>query len=224
MSAPRADIGRAALHPQRLAGRAIDNPGLVESILAGLSCTTPRVKYGCARTLRFLSETRPDVLYPRFDDFARLLDHENHILQWDAAMVLSRLAGVDAGNKFAAIFEKYFAPISGPVMITAATVIRGGPLIARAKPAWADRVAARVLKVGRARYQTAECRNVAIGHAILALEDIFGLLRRPAAVVRFVRGQLKNPRAATRRKAERFLKRFSPSAKSHPTSRRRPGR
>jgi hypothetical protein len=79
-------------------------------------------------------------------------------------------------------------------------------IIAQAKPHLADRIAAEVLKVGKARYQTAECRNVAIGHAILALGDILPLLREPAPIVRFVRTQIRNSRPATRKKAEQFLK------------------
>jgi hypothetical protein len=64
---------------------------------------------------------------------------------------LSQLARVDAEDKFTAIFDKHFAPIRGPVMITAAHVIRGGARIAAAKPHLADRIAAEVMKVDRGR-------------------------------------------------------------------------
>jgi hypothetical protein len=207
MSASLAPIQRAALNPQLLAQRAILNPSLLPQITKGLEADKPRVKYGCAKALRLLSQERPDVLYPHFGFFARLLDHENKILQWDAAFVLSQLARADAQDQFAAIFEKYFAPIAGPVMISAAQAIQGGARIAQAKPELADRVAAEILKVGRARYQTPECRNVAIGHAITALASILPLLNDPAPTMRFVRGQTRNSRPATRRKAEQFLRR-----------------
>ena len=102
-------------------------------------------------------------------------------------------------------------------MITAANVIRGGARIAQAKPHLADRIAAEVLKVSRARYQTAECRNVAIGHAILALGDVFDLLNNPRRVLHFVRKQIKNSRPATCKKAAQFLKRVQSRAKDFPT-------
>ena len=174
--------------------------------MEGLGAEPARVKYGCARVLRILGEKHPDLLYPRFDFFVRLLDHPNQIFQWEAVRVLSQLARVDAEDKFAGIFDKYFAPIRGPVMITAANVIRGGARIAAAKPHLADLIAAEVLKVDRARYQSPECRNVAIGHAIVALGDFFELLQHPAPALRFVRRQIKNARPATRKKAEQFLK------------------
>jgi hypothetical protein len=96
-------------------------------------------------------------------------------------------------------------------MITAANVVRGGPAIVRAKPHLADKIAGEILKVGRAHYATAECRNVAIGHAIIAFSEFYDLLRKPAPVLGFVRRQLKNSRPATRKKAKRFLKRFQSS-------------
>jgi len=206
MTAPLARMSRLALNPVQLARMAIRNPRLFAEIAEGLKADKPRVKYGCAKALRLISEQRPDALYPHFDFFVRLLDHENKILQWDAAFVLSHLARVDDDDKFAAIIDRYFAPVVGPVMITAANVIQGGARIAQAKPHLADRIAAEVLKVAKARYRTPECRNVAIGHAILALGDLLPVLCHPARVVQFVRRQTRNSRPATRKKAEHFLK------------------
>jgi len=206
MNASLARVSQTASDSRQLARRVIKDPRLLEKVMEGLGSEKARVKFGCAKALRLLGETRPDLLYPRFESFVRLLDHPNKIFQWEAAGVLSQLARVDAEDKFTAIFDKYFAPIRGPVMITAANVIRGGARIAAAKPHLADLIAAEVLKVDRARYQSPECRNVAIGHAIVALGDFFELLQHPAPALRFVRRQIKNARPATRKKAEQFLK------------------
>ena len=205
MTARLAHIHRAALSTPSLVRQAMRNPRRLPEIIRGLHADKPRIKYGCAKALRLLSEQRPDLLYPHFDFFVGLLDHPNTILQWDAAFVLSHLVRVDRQDQFAAIFPKYFAPIPGPVMITAANVIQGAARIAHAKPPLADRIAAQVLKVATARYATAECRNVAIGHAIVGLGQMLPLLRRPAPVVQFVRRQARNPRPATRKKALWFL-------------------
>jgi hypothetical protein len=208
MTAPLARIRQAASNPPQLARKAIRNPHLFPELAEGLKADKPRVKYGCAKALRIISGQRPDLLYPHFDFFVRLLDHENKILQWDATFILSHLARVDTDRKFTAIFARYFSPIPGPVMITAAHAIQGGARIAQAKPRLADRIAAEVLKVATARYQTPECRNVAIGHAIVALGAILPLLRHPTPAVQFVRKQIRNRRPATRKKAEQFLSRI----------------
>ncbi len=208
-------LGRKGVDPERITDRMLKNPPLLDELVEGLQAEAARVRFGCAKILRLVAERQPGLLYPRFDFFVRLLDSENKIFQWEASFVLSHLARVDRENKFDAIFERYFAPIPGPVMITAANVIGGAARIALAKPHLADRIAAEVLKVERARYQTAECRNVAIGHAILSFAAFFGALGAKAPVVKFVQRQLKNSRNATRKKAEQFLKRNGESTNAH---------
>ncbi len=216
MSTSRPLIGSAASNPQQLAAKVSRNPQLLADVIEGLNAEAARVRFGCAKVLRILSAERPDLLYSHFDFFVRLLDSENKIFQWEAAFVLSHLARVDVDDRFAGLCEKYFSPISGPVMITAANVIQGGARIARTKSHLADRIGAEILKVSRARYQTAECRNVAIGHAILALGEFLDLIRKPAPVVRFVRKQINNSRPATRKKADQFLKRAQRRAQASP--------
>jgi hypothetical protein len=207
MAIPLAQLGKAVSNPRGLARRAIQNSDWLEALIQGLESDTARTKYGCAKALRVVAEARPDVLYPRFDFFVSLLEGDNKILQWEALFVLSRLARVDAGNRLEGVFERYFAAIPGPVMITAANAIRGGAEIAMAKPELADRIAREILKVEKARYQTPECRHVAIGHAIVALGEVLDRLDNLEAVMAFVRKQVRNPRPATRKKAEQFLKR-----------------
>lgn len=180
----------------------------LEPLIAGLSSPDARRRFGSAKKLRTIAAEHPELLYPFFDVFVALLEIENKILQWEGSIVLSHLARVDTQNKFRGIFKRYFAPVSGPIMISAANVINGAARIAKAQPALADRIAVEVLKVRRARYATVECRNVAIGHAITAFGEFFDLLRTPRPVIAFVRGALRNPRPATAKKAARFLKKL----------------
>jgi hypothetical protein len=155
-----------------------------------------------------LSERAPDLIYPHFDFFARLLQHENGILRWNAMLILGNLAAVDGERRTERIVDEYLAPILGPRLIDAANTIRGATAMAAAKPHLADRIAARILKVERANYATPECRNVAIGHAIRSFERLFPILAGKRGVQRFVARQIGNPRNATRKKAERFLRKW----------------
>jgi len=175
---------------------------------AGLDAPAARVKFGCLKDLRRLSEEAPQLLYPDFDRFARLLDHPNSIYRWNAAHILANLARVDRSRKLAPLLDKFLRPIGGAQMIGAANVIQAAAVIAAAQPRLADALAAGILTVDRAKYETEECRNVAIGHAIQSLDRFFELIPRQRAVVSFVRRQLDNPRPATRRKAEKFLKKW----------------
>jgi hypothetical protein len=217
MATPLARLGQAASNPRQLARKAMKNPRWSEELTRGLDADKARIKYGCAKGLHSVSEERAEWLYPQFDVFVRRLDRENKILQWGAALVLSQLARIDSDDKFTAIVDKHFSPIVGPVMITAANVIRGGARIAQAKPHLADRIAAEVVKAARACHQTPECCNVAIGHAILGLGDFFDLLNNPRPVLQFVLKQIENSRRATSRTAEQFVKRVQSRAENLPT-------
>jgi len=194
-----------AASPETTARRVVRHPDLLPEIFAGLGAESARVKYGCLKALRLISEKRPDILYPEIGRLFRLLDSENNIMKWGAIIMVGNLAGVDAEGKIDEILDRYLQPISGHVMIAAANVIHGAGRIAQAKPQFADRIAQALLRVEVANYQTAECRNVALGHAIKSLALFFAQLRQPQPMVDFVRRQLDNPRNAVRKKAAKFF-------------------
>jgi hypothetical protein len=59
-----------------------------------------------------------------------------------------RNKGTHTQGRFERSFDRFFAPIPGPALIPAATVIGAGADIARARPELAGRIAAEILKVG----------------------------------------------------------------------------
>ena len=187
-------------------------PDLVQAAIDGVGSPTGRARLGASKVLRDLSGQSPDLIYPHFDFFAGLLGSPNHILKWNATLTLASLATVDRDGRLDQIMDAYLAPISGPNMIDAANAIRGAAVIALAKPYLAPGIAARILAVERASYATAECRNVAIGHAIRAFDQIFDAAGGQREVLRFVNRQTENPRPATRAKARRFLRKRSSGA------------
>ena len=100
-------------------------------------------------------------------------------------------------------------PLRGPALIAAANVVVGAAHIAAAKPKLADKIATALRTVSRARYKTAECKNVALGKVVEALDGFFEHVQDREPVLRFVRRLRDNPRPATRKKAERFLTRWT---------------
>jgi hypothetical protein len=76
------------------------------------------------------------------------------------------------------------------------------------EPYLVDTIARHILEVERATYATPECRNVALGHAINSLDRLFPIIAGKRAIQLFVSRQMGNTRAATRKKAERFLRKW----------------
>ncbi len=94
-------------------------------------------------------------------------------------------------------------------MITASNVVKGAPKIAKSKPALTERVTRELLKVEKAKYQTDECRNIALGITIKSFEQFFDQIEDKAAVIKLIKKQLNNSRNATKKKAADFLKKYN---------------
>jgi hypothetical protein len=191
---------------QAIANLGTGRAAALPELFAGLKADKARVKYGCLKALRAISEEQPEVLYPEFDRIAALLDIESVILRWGAIIIIGNLAAVDTEEKIGPMLERYLAPIAGKVMITAANTVGGAGKIARAKPRFADRIVRVQLQVESATYQTPECRNVALGHVVKSLDLFFEHISDPKPVMAFVQRQLNNSRNAVKKKAAAFLK------------------
>jgi hypothetical protein len=182
---------------------------VIEELLDALHSPKPRIRYGAAKALRQCSVETPQQLYPHFDRFVELADGENTILRWTSQRILGNLAAADRDGRCDAVLDRFLAPILRHQLIDASNTIASAGQMARAQPHLADRIAAQFLKVSRATYATPECRNVAIGHALRELNGFLQHVSNRRQVLAFARRQLDNPRAPTRRCAERLLARWS---------------
>lgn len=202
------EIARKETDLEKTVDKVMKKPELLSEVFEGLGSDKARIKYGCVKVLRLISEKKPEILYPRMDFFSDLLDSDNNFLKWGAIHTIANLVAADSERRFEVIFDKYFAPIPGPELIPAGNVIGGAAKIALAKPELSDRIAKEMLKVEKAKYKTAECRNVAMGHAIKSFDLFFDQIKDKEPVIKLIKKQLKNTRNATRKKAERFLKKW----------------
>jgi hypothetical protein len=204
VSAKGADIGA-------LADQLIKNSESIPKLIDALKTEESSKKYAYEKVLRFVSAKQPALIYPYFDFFCSLLDHENNFLKWGAIMTVANLTAADTEKKFEAIFRKYFVPINGPTMITAANIIGSSVAIAGSKPALTGEITREILRVEKAKFlikgsPSPECRNVAIGHAIDALDGLYDQIDNKAEVIRFVKRQLKSTRKQVVQRAEKFLR------------------
>lgn len=206
-------LGQKGEDITKVVDRIIDKPKEIDELIEALKVEKRAVKFSYEKVLRLVSERRPELIYPYFDEFVSLLDCDNSFLKWGAIMTVANLTAVDRENKFEAVFRKYYAPIKGPVMVTAANIIGSSDKIALAKPELTQRITREILKVEKANYEnkgipSPECRNVAIGQAIDSYDQFFDQIDEKAKVIAFVKRQLKNTRKPVVKKAERFLRKY----------------
>ncbi len=198
---------------EKIGEAAAQNPAIIKKLVEQLKTEKSSLKFSYEKILRFISEKSPDLIYPYFDDFVKLLDSENNFLKWGAILTIANLAQADSENKFDKIFRKYYLPIEGPAMITAANIIGSSRKIVSAKPHLAEKITKEILKVQKAKYihkgkLSSECKNVVSGQAIDSFAMFFDKIKNKKPVIEFIKEQLNNSRRAVRNKAERFFKKF----------------
>lgn len=204
-------LGQKGADIPALVERVIKKPKEIAELIEALKVEKRAVKFSYEKVLRLASERRPKIIYPYFDVFVDLLDSDNSFLKWGAILTIGNLAAVDNNEKIEAIFKKYYSPISGPTMVTAANIIGSSSKIALARPELTGRITREILKVEKAKFevhgeQSPECRNVAIGQAIDSFDEFFEQIDDKKAVIAFVKRQLKNTRKQVAKKAERFIR------------------
>ncbi len=185
--------------------KAAKDKKLLSEVLAGISSEKPPIKYKSGKTLMILSEEHPEILYPKWDHFVALLGSENTFMKSIGIRILSNLTRVDAKNKFDKIFNKFYGLLNDESMITAASVVGHSGMIARSKPKLQDKITNKLLGIDKTHHSP-ECKNIIKGKAILSLGEYFEEARNKEKIIEFVRKELKNTRPATRKKAEKFLK------------------
>ena len=188
--------------------KVMKNPNLLPELFVGFSSTSPRIKFGSAKTLRIISERNPELLYPRMDFFADLLDSENNILKWITMDIIANLTTIDYRDEFNKLFKKFYSYLYEGSLITAGHVVDNSGKIALSKPELQDEITQELLKIEKIPLPTKECRNILIGKTIQAFEIYSDRIKDKDEMVSFVKRQLNNPRSATKAKAEKFLKRY----------------
>jgi len=174
--------------------------------LADLQSDSAEVKYCCAKNLIAIAKENPAKLYPDIDTFIKLLDGDNNVLKWTAIIIIGNLARVDQEKKVDRLIGRLVGFLNAGKLITANNATMALASIAIAKPQYQKQITKELLKVEHYEYDTDECRNIAIGKVIEAIGSYSSQLNDKKAIIEFAERQTKNTRNATRKKAERFLK------------------
>lgn len=161
-------------------------------------------RFAAGKALAVTAEKDPQRVYPCFDDVAALLTSESKIVRWNAMQILARLAPVDESRKLDGVLDTYLGFIRGGNLISAANAIGGAARMTLARPELLARTLPAILSVEGETYETPECRHVAIGRALEALEQLWAQVRSRPEVVAFVRRQLSSPRPPVARLARRL--------------------
>ena len=202
----QAELAAKKIDADKMAALIAADQSLIDRVFQELSNKSPRVKFGCSKALLLLSERRPELLYPKIDEIFKLLGRDNQIIKWSAIAILGNLAAVDRDHRIKGVLRTICGFLCAGELITANHAITALGKIARAFPEERAGVTARLLGIEQAVFNTDECRNIAIGKSILAMEMYVDPAHIRKDVLQFARSQTSNTRRATATKAKAFLR------------------
>jgi hypothetical protein len=200
-------IKKKVAEAESIARKIAQDRRLLSGVIDGISSGRPQIKYKSGKILMILSEQNPEILYPKWSHFVKLLGSENTFMKSIGIRIISNLTRVDTKNKFDKIFDKFYGLLDDESMITAANLVDHSGVIAKAKPKFQNKITNKLLAIDKTHHGP-ECKNIIAGKAMSSLSQYFEEARNKKKIIEFAKRQLKNTRPATRKKAERFLKKW----------------
>lgn len=190
------------------AKRAVADDEVLQQLFEGVSSSSKRVKNAAAKALRIVSESNPEKLYSQFDFFTGLMNGEDTILKWLSMDILGNLSAVDSGDKIdEKLLKQFFTLLANESLVTAAHAVDNLGEIALNKPLLKEKIVRELLKPDTTE-RLPDCHNILAGKKIDAFAPVIGGLDDRQGVLSFVRENVNNPRNATKKRVERFLKKF----------------
>lgn len=200
-------IKKKNVDEESIAKKVVKDERLLDDLLEGVSSEKVVIKYKSLKVLTLVSEQQPKMLYPEWDFFVKLLDDDNTFLRVIGATIIANLTRVDTKNKFEKIFNKYYSLLEDESMINAANIAGRSGLIAKAKPHLQGKITNKLLDIDKTNHSS-ECKNIIKGKAILSFDEYVDEFKDKEKIIRFVKKELKNTRSATKKKAEKLLKKW----------------
>lgn len=191
-----------------LAREALDDRELISQLMQALTSSEERIGYNSLRVLLFVSEERPDLLYPQWDFFVDLLGGDNTYFKLRGAHLITSLTRVDSENKFDKIFDRYYSLLDDRSVVAATQIAANSGKIARAKPALQNRITDRLLSIDTTHHNQ-ERRDRIKGYVIDSLGEYFEQVEDKQRILAFVEEQLESKSPSTAKKAKGFLKRWA---------------
>lgn len=189
----------------------LEHPAGLSLLVELVMTETTSLRYLSTKIIRMVSEEKPELVYPYFDDIAKWIHHENSFIKWDGILILSNLSAVDRDDKFKGIYGEYFDLIGDPQMITAGNVIGNAWKIVLARPELEHDITRRLLEVPDRVYlnkgePSPECNRILCGQVLKCFDHYFKKAGDQESLLRFAEDQLTCSRKSVAKKAERFLR------------------
>ena len=176
----------------------------ISEALEGILSKKDEIRSNSFKVLMHVSEEQPEILYPKYDYLANLLDSDNHFHRYMSINILANLAVIDKENKFEKIFDNYFSNIDGDRTMVAGQAALNSGKIAKATLSIQTKITKRLLNIEK----THKGKQIDLikAYVIEAFNKYFAESSDKNEILDFVKAQLDSKSPKTRKLSKEFLK------------------
>jgi len=189
-----------------IAQKAIKDQKLLSKLLEGILSDKDEVRYPSFKALLIISEENPELLYPKWDFFADLINSDNSYKKLIGIRLIANLTKIDKENKFEEIFEEYYSILDEDKTMTAVHLASNSGKIAKAKPKLQSMITEKLLNIDNTH--KGKQKELIKAYAIEAFDEYYKEALDKKKIIEFVKKELESKSPKTRKKAEEFLSKW----------------
>lgn len=176
----------------------------LKEAIEGIQSNKEKTRYNCFKYLLPLSEQSPEILYPAWDTFLKVLRLEAVSNKYVAIPLIANLTRVDVEGKFEKIFDEFYDLLLHESPVVSPHIAGVSGIIIKAKPALQSAILDRLLNTDR----SSKCRHKELlkSYVIDALDDCFENITDKTRIMAYVQQQLESASPKTKKKAKEFLR------------------
>ena len=199
------DLDKKDVDIKKLAEKALNDKVLLHELLKGAVSKDNTIRSNSFNVLQVISAEKPEILYPQWDYFHKMLISKNNYHKYIAIYILADLTKVDKENKFEDIFDEYYGILAGDKIMTASHVALNSSKIALNKPELQSKILDMLLDIDN--IHRGRQNELLKSYVIEALRKMYPEIKDKERVAKFIEAQLDSSSPKTRDLAACFLDR-----------------
>jgi hypothetical protein len=201
------DLNKKNINIESVAKRTLKDKKLLSELLENILSKKETLRFNSYNVLLLISQKHPEVLYPEWDFFAKLLSSNNTYHKYIAIYIIANLTRIDSKNKFEKMFKKYYDLLDDESVIPPSHVAGNSGKIVKTKPKLQSKITNKLLSIERTHHPR-ERKDLIKSYVIEAFDQYFEEAKNKKRIVEFVKKQLKAKSPKTKKVAIRFLKKW----------------
>ena len=179
---------------------------IVSELLEGIQSSQDPIRYNCFKIILLISEEHPEILYPHWTLFEKMLHSDNSYFKDIAIQVIANLTKVDTENRFEKLFDKYFGELNSEKAMVAAHVASNAGKIALSKPGLQLKITRMLININTTYH--GKQVDLIKGYAIEAFHQYYDKtnVKGKNRILEFVKKEQTSRSPRTRKAALAFLK------------------